>query len=371
MMHLNANDDNNILTPPSQTNHIDQHDMNNEDGSAVEVISEYSHKMYNNNRVNDAGAFPIRSPHALFSKYPNQQDDQFFYPPYFAPVCASIIIDTAAAATKPTPTPTHPNAGIIAYRDLSSNMVADKRKPFVAKGGVRESFPIKLFKMLEHIDLHEPELANIVSWQPDGRSFLIHGGAKKMEQHILPRFFKGQKQYASFRRQLNLWGIRRVDQKGADKGAYYHEIFIRGKPNLCRDMSLLMARTQGSSSSRNRPRYDSTWGNVEEVKPRINTHPALAIAGNYVVPGADEQVRETSNSASSSLGFSRSLTLWLLEEGREKNMAFDQSRAASIFFTLKNQYSGVDLEPFCSRPPRMTQDETHNMLDFLGKISRL
>ena len=370
MMHLNANDDNNILTPPSQTNHIDQHDMNNEDGSAVEVISEYSHKMYNNNRVNDAGAFPIRSPHALFSKYPNQQDDQFFYPPYFAPVCASIIIDTAAAATKPTPTPTHPNAGIIAYRDLSSNMVADKRKPFVAKGGVRESFPIKLFKMLEHIDLHEPELANIVSWQPDGRSFLIHGGAKKMEQHILPRFFKGQKQYASFRRQLNLWGIRRVDQKGADKGAYYHEIFIRGKPNLCRDMSLLMAQTQASSSN-DSPRYDSTWGDVEEVKPRFNTLAALALAGNYFAPDAAEQVRETSNSASFSPGSSRPLISWLSEEGGDKDTATDQSTAACIFLSLKNNYSAADLEPFSGTPPRMTRDETHDMFDFLGNISRL
>jgi len=369
MMHLNANDDNNILTPPSQTNHIDQHDMNNEDGSAVEVISEYSHNMYNNNRVNDAGAFPIRSPHALFSKYPNQQDDQFFYPPYFAPVCASIIIDTAAAATKPTPTPTHPNAGIIAYRDLSSNMVADKRKPFVAKGGVRESFPIKLFKMLEHIDLHEPELANIVSWQPDGLSFLIQGGAKKMEQHILPRFFKGQKQYASFRRQLNLWGFRRINQKGTDKGAYYHEMFLRAKPNLCRDMSLLMARTQGSSSSRNRPRYDSTLGNVEEVKPRFNTLAALAIAGNYLAPGATERVSETSFF---SPGSTRPSWISLLsEEGGDKDTATDQSTAASICFSLKNNYSAVDLEPFSGTPPQMTQDETHNMFDFLRKISRL
>ena len=370
MMHLNANDDNNILTPPSQTNHIDQHDMNNEDGSAVEVISEYSHNMYNNNRVNDAGAFPIRSPHALFSKYPNQQDDQFFYPPYYAPVCASIIIDTAAAATKPTPTPTHPNAGIIAYRDLSSNMVADKRKPFVAKRSVRESFPIKLFKMLEHIDLHEPELANIVSWQPDGRSFLIHGGAKKMEQHILPRFFKGQKQYASFRRQLNLWGFRHVNQKGADKGAYYHEMFLSGKPHLCRDISL-KAQTQGSSS-RNKPRNDSTWGNVEGIEPRFSTVPALALAGKSLVSGAAEQVRETcKNSASFSLGSSRPWISWLSEEGGDKDTASDQSTAESICFSLKNNYSAADLEPFSGTPPRMTREEMHNMLDFLGKISRL
>jgi len=61
---------------------------------------------------------------------------------------------------------------------------------------------------------------------------------------ILPRYFKGQKQYASFRRQLNPRGFRRVYQKGAANGAYYHKMFLRGKPYLGRDISL-MAQKQG------------------------------------------------------------------------------------------------------------------------------
>ena len=47
------------------------------------------------------------------------------------------------------------STSIIAHCDLLS-MGADQRKPFIAKGSVRESFPIKIFKMIEHIDLHEP-----------------------------------------------------------------------------------------------------------------------------------------------------------------------------------------------------------------------
>ena len=173
----------------------------------------------------------------------------------------------------------------------------------------------------------------------------------------------------SFRRQLNLWGFRRVDQKGADKGAYYHEMFLRAKPHLCRDMSLLMAQTQASSSSRNRPRYDSTWGDFEEVKPRFNTLAALAIAGNYLAPGATERVSETSFF---SPGSTRPSWISLLsEEGGDKGTATDQSTAASICFSLKNNYSAVELEPFSGTPPQMTREETHNMLDFLGKISRL
>jgi hypothetical protein len=381
MMRLNRNDYNNIMSLQSHNHQIDQHDLTaTRSSSAAEVISEPSHTTMHSNsspRVNDAGAFLISSPHAsLFSNFPNQQDDQYSYQPPYAPICTSTI-DTAAATTNPTATPPNPTTGIIAFRAEVFSMVADERKPFVAKGGARESFPIKLFKMLEHIDLHEPELAKIVSWQPDERSFLVHGGAKKLEQQILPRFFKGQKQYASFRRQLNLWGFRRINQKGTDKGAYYHKMFVRGKPHLCRDMSLmaqtsLMARTQGSRSGNDSPRYDSTWGNVEEVKPRLfNTLPALAPAGKCLAPGAAEHVGETSNSASFSPGSSRSWISWLSEEEGEKDTASDQSTADSILFTLKNDYSAADLEPFSGNPPRMTQEETHNMLDFLGKISRL
>ena len=376
-MRLNRNDYNNNLMPLLSHNHqIDQYDLIA--GSATEMISEPSHTTMHNRsppRVNDEGAFLISRPHAsLFSKCPTQQDDQYSCQPPYAPVCASTI-DTAAAADS-TPTPPNPTAGIIADSAEVFSMVADERKPVVAKGGVRESFPMKVFKMLEHIDIHEPELAYIVSWQPDQRSFLVHGGAKKMEQHILPRFFKGQKQYASFRRQLNLWGFRRINQKGTDKGAYYHKMFVRGKPHLCHDMRLmaqtsLMAQTQGSRSGNDSPRYDSTWGNSEEVEPRFDAFPALAPAGTYLARGATEHVGETFNSASSSPGSSRPWLSWLLEEGGEKNTVSDPSTADSTLFMLKNDYSAADLEPFSGSPPRMTQEETHNMLDFLGKISRL
>jgi len=325
--------------------------------------------MYNNNHVNDAGAFLVSSPSTLLSTFPNQRDDvvQHSYQPY-AHVCASTI-DTAAAHTNPSaPTPSNPTTGIIAYRDLFS-MGAEERNTFVAKGGVRDSFPIKLFKMLEHIDLHEPELANIVSWQPDGCSFLVHGNTKTMEEQILPRYFKGQKHYASFSKQLNLWGFRRFNKKGEDSsGAYYHTMFLRDKPHLCRDISLV-AQKQGSS--RNSHRYDLTWANVEEhVEPRFNTCPVLAPAGESLAPGAAEQVGETSNSASSFPSSSRPWVSWLSEEGGEKVTASDQSQADSTLFTLKNHYSAVDLEPFSGSPPQMTQKETYQNLLSMGAVER-
>ena len=93
---------------------------------------------------------------------------------------------------------------------------------------------MKLFQLLEHIDLYEPELAKIISWQPHGRCFLTRD-IKRMEEHnVLSRFFQQKNyQYVSFRRQLDRWGFKRIN-KGPDYGVYYHELFLRGQPYLCR-----------------------------------------------------------------------------------------------------------------------------------------
>lgn len=100
-------------------------------------------------------------------------------------------------------------------------------------------FPEILFQMLQHIDLYEPDLANIVSWQPHGRSFVVQD-TKRFEQLVIPAFFKQTKLYSSFRRQLKLWGFSRLlaqQQKKrapekADCAVYYHELFLRSKAHL-------------------------------------------------------------------------------------------------------------------------------------------
>lgn len=149
------------------------------------------------------------------------------------------------------------------YRDFSGEKVADEEKNICTKGGVKVPFPVKLYNMLEHIDLNEPELAKIVSWQPHGRAFAAHD-PKRFEKEVLPRFFD-QKYWASFRRQLNLWGFRRLSQSGPDNGAYYNELFLRSKTFLCRSIS----RTTPGSSNGTRIKANP------DTEPKFYTMPPL------------------------------------------------------------------------------------------------
>ncbi|EED92211.1 hypothetical protein THAPSDRAFT_262668, partial [Thalassiosira pseudonana CCMP1335] len=80
---------------------------------------------------------------------------------------------------------------------------------------------------MDVLDRHD--LSDIITWMPHGRSFRVKQ-PKLFASDILPRFFK-QTKYLSFTRQLNLWGFKRIS-KGIDGGAYYHELFLRGRPYL-------------------------------------------------------------------------------------------------------------------------------------------
>jgi len=91
-------------------------------------------------------------------------------------------------------------------------------------GGVIQPFPGKLMEVLDRDDL-----GDVISWMPHGRAFCVKQ-PKVFTADILPRFFK-QSKYMSFTRQLNLWGFKRIT-RGRDAGAYYHELFLRGRPRL-------------------------------------------------------------------------------------------------------------------------------------------
>ena len=87
--------------------------------------------------------------------------------------------------------------------------------------------------MLEVAD--ELGFADIVSWCPHGRAFIVRK-PKQFASKTMRKYFKHTK-FTSFQRQLNLYGFRRIT-KGTDGGAYYHELFLRGRPDLCKYVSI-------------------------------------------------------------------------------------------------------------------------------------
>lgn len=70
-----------------------------------------------------------------------------------------------------------------------------------------ETFPVKLYRMLYEVE--KDGKADVVSFLPHGRSFYIH---KQNEFGlILPKYFSTDRM-ASFQRQLNLYGFRRITE---------------------------------------------------------------------------------------------------------------------------------------------------------------
>lgn len=107
-------------------------------------------------------------------------------------------------------------------------------------GGVTQPFPEKLFDMLTE-ESRANHSESIVNWLPHGRAFIVLK-PKLFTSIIMPKYFR-QTKLTSFQRQLNLYGFRRITQ-GVDAGAYYHELFLRGKPHLC--MRMVRQKVKGT-----------------------------------------------------------------------------------------------------------------------------
>jgi len=171
----------------------------------------------------------------------------------------------------------------IGYRDFS--------RASVSSGGAIQgkdiTFPVKL-----HMILSNPEYQDIISWLPHGRSWRILQ-QKTFEEQVLPVHFKHGR-YSSFARQVNGWGFRRVT-KGGDYNSYYHEMFLRGMPQLCKKMKRLTLKEKEENEtatpdfyllSRKNPIPESSTG-VELIAP---TAPQPTQSNNFV--SVSEQTKE-------------------------------------------------------------------------------
>uniref|UniRef100_A0A7S2NQY9 HSF-type DNA-binding domain-containing protein n=1 Tax=Leptocylindrus danicus TaxID=163516 RepID=A0A7S2NQY9_9STRA len=91
------------------------------------------------------------------------------------------------------------------------------------------TFPFKL-----HMILKQTEHRKFISWAVHGRAWKVHD-TEAFTKRVLPQYFPKQTKYASFIRQVNLWGFERINA-GPDAGYYYHESFRKNKEMMCREM---------------------------------------------------------------------------------------------------------------------------------------
>lgn len=129
-----------------------------------------------------------------------------------------------------------------------------------ARGGVTEPFPEKLHRMLSEAE-KDRTIKKSIGFLPHGRAFVIHNPITFVAD-IMPKFFR-QSRMSSFQRQLNLYGFTRITS-GPDVGGYYHELFLKGRPNLAVHMRRVGAT---NSTKRKQSKPDSRDPNFYAMQP--------------------------------------------------------------------------------------------------------
>ncbi|KAL9186114.1 hypothetical protein ACHAXT_005352 [Thalassiosira profunda] len=164
------------------------------------------------------------------------------------------------------------------YHDLSlAPDAADPKAKGDAPGGA-ESFPAKLHRILEEADARGE--SHIISWQPHGRAFRIHD-PRAFTDHIMARYFPKMRKITSLQRQFNLYGFERLTKEGPDRGAYYHEAFLRYRPALG-DRRMVRRRVKGTG-------YKAS-GNPD-AEPDLYSYKSMDEVVGKTGSGAQQQVQ--------------------------------------------------------------------------------
>ena len=132
-----------------------------------------------------------------------------------------------------------------------------------AKGRYQETFPIKLFKILENSD--RGGYSSIISWLPHGRAFMIHDEAL-FKELIMGNYFH-QTTYDSFKRQLYIYGFQKIRKKHIDHGSYFHELFLRNRHEFCKCILRLPKNSNNSTDSFYTPAYITIVPNFYNLPP--------------------------------------------------------------------------------------------------------
>jgi len=187
----------------------------------------------------------------------------------------------------------------ISTDDFDSSLNAARKQAIMAGTPyiITKQFPWKLHEMLDVVEQRGE--TSVVSWLPDGRAFRVHSPALFVDQ-IMKKCFN-QTKYKSFQRQLNLWGFERVIKASAEKGSYFHPLFLRGRRDLCQEMARQKVKGE-------KPKQDQQYepkGQVPVPVPvgciksgLLDRGRKLPTANLYVLPKRDmERAQRTDDSS--------------------------------------------------------------------------
>ena len=165
--------------------------------------------------------------------------------------------------------------------------------------------------------------------QPRGRCFLVHK-PKDFVKRVIPAFFRMSK-LTSFQRQLNLYGFVRLTT-GRNRGAYYHELFLRHRLFLCERIERIIVKgngVKGKPSPASEPDFYSmtevtTDTNAVEVNRRLGKTVEKNLAKSFR-PTSDVGLKSGVAANSTAQGLSSdiiSLPKPEPKKGSEDNIAF-------------------------------------------------
>eukprot|EP00978_Attheya_sp_CCMP212_P000432 scaffold877_cov57-Attheya_sp.AAC.7 len=180
------------------------------------------------------------------------------------------------------------------YHDFANAVPTEAVEQPKARGGVTTPFPIRLHMMLDKIE--EDGFAHVVSWQPHGRCFIVHK-QKQFLEHVMPTYFN-QSKFASFQRQLNLYGFSRLTF-GEDRGGYYHELFLRGKSFLCHQIQRKKVKGTGvrpASNPKSEPNFYKMPSVEEKSASLVNIEIPNPVISSTVSVEEDEESNMISHS---------------------------------------------------------------------------
>lgn len=135
---------------------------------------------------------------------------------------------------------------------------------------MQEPFPEKLHRLLTEVEA--AGRSDVISFVANGRAFAVHKPDTFFKE-IVPLYFR-QSRLSSFKRQLNLYGFELINT-GPSRGGYFHELFVREKPELCRRMRRVAVKLSNGKSEKDEEDYaqgddNSKGGNGTEAGQKKN-----------------------------------------------------------------------------------------------------